>query len=373
MRRRLLAGVIGVAIAATTTELASWAALSLLQRGPAGFLFYHPPSLTQPEYEAYLATRDPELGWPAPRDLGGRRYDASGSRHVPAFPTPGNECVTLYGDSFTYSTDVDHVDAWGNVLATRLGCRVANFGVGAYGTDQAMLRFEANAADRAPVSILGFFVRDVLRNVSRYLQLDSTNLPTGFKPRFVADGGALRFLPIPRIDPAALDAFAAEPERFLQEETFLPDTRFGPVRVRPPFSITLARLVASDRVIAMLRGRPNWGDFLVPGHPSGGYEVTLGIMTRFHDDCRARGKRCLVLLFPAPSSLAHRARTGRSVLHDLMEGLSQHGIDYLDLEHGITRHLGSRPYEELLSGPNGHHYAEGDRVVATLVHEELQR
>lgn len=58
----------------------------------------------------------------------------------------------------------------------------------AYGTDQAPLRFERNVDDRAPVVILGFFVRDVLRNVSRYLRLDFTNLPTSFKPRFVVDG-----------------------------------------------------------------------------------------------------------------------------------------------------------------------------------------
>ncbi len=369
----MLAGLIGIAIAVAITELASWATLFLLRRGPAQFLFYHPPQMSRSAYESYLTIRHPELGWPAPRDIGGRKYDASGSRPVPAFPTPGNECVTLYGDSFTYSTDVEDADAWGNVLAKRLGCRVGNFGVGAYGTDQAVLRFELNTADHAPVSVLGFFVRDVLRNVTRYLHLDFTNLPMGFKPRFVPDGEKLRLLPIPRIDSADLDAFAAEPERFLEEETFLPDTRSGPVRMGAPFSLTLARLVANDRMVAMLRRRPNWSVFLEPGHTSGGYEVTLGIMTRFRDDCRARGKRCLVVLFPAPSSIAYRARTGRSILHELMAGLSEREIDYLDLEPGIMRQLGSRPYGELLSGPDGHHNAEGDRVVAALVHDELVR
>lgn len=40
------------------------------------------------------------------------------------------------------------------------------------------MRFERNASDRALVVGLGFFVCDVQRNVSRYLQLDFTNLPT---------------------------------------------------------------------------------------------------------------------------------------------------------------------------------------------------
>ena len=99
--------------------------------------------------KAYLSTRDPVTGWPgtAPSD----RHDPSGSRPVPAFPTPGEERVWLYGDSFVYANEVDDADAWGNQLSLKLNRRVANFGIPGYGTDQAYLRFKNTANDRAGV------------------------------------------------------------------------------------------------------------------------------------------------------------------------------------------------------------------------------
>ena len=79
-------------------------------------------------------------GWPTIDALKTEHYDALCSRPSPAFPKPGNECITLYGDSFTYGEEVDHEDAWSNRLAERIGCHVGNYGVGGYGSDQALLR-----------------------------------------------------------------------------------------------------------------------------------------------------------------------------------------------------------------------------------------
>ena len=105
--------LLSVLLAVIVLEASAYVAVRILAGGRAAFLFYRPPSLTRAKYEEYLAIRDPELGWPAPRDIDGRRYDASGSRRVPAFPEPGRECVSLYGDSFTYSDEVGDADAWG--------------------------------------------------------------------------------------------------------------------------------------------------------------------------------------------------------------------------------------------------------------------
>ena len=79
---------------------------------------------------------------------------STGARFSPAYPEPGNECVTLYGDSFTYGVGVREEYAWGNTLAERLRCRVGNFGVGGYGTDQALLRFMHNPNDPSSVAVL---------------------------------------------------------------------------------------------------------------------------------------------------------------------------------------------------------------------------
>ncbi len=85
------------------------------------------------------------------------RYDSSGARPSPAFPVVGNECLSLYGDSFVYANEVDDASAWGNVLTELVRCRVGNFGVGGYGIDQAYLRFSRNTGDGASLTMLGIY------------------------------------------------------------------------------------------------------------------------------------------------------------------------------------------------------------------------
>src|SRR5262245_64847986 len=104
----------------------------------APFLAYVPPhDVTPAEYERYRRIRDDVLGWPmAYDDPRAEQFDSSGARPSPAYPTPGDECISLYGDSLVYASEVSDAEAWGNLLSQRTRCRVANFAVGGYGTDQ---------------------------------------------------------------------------------------------------------------------------------------------------------------------------------------------------------------------------------------------
>jgi hypothetical protein len=339
-------------------------------------LIYQPPEIDGNEYARYLNRRDPVLGWPAPSDHGGNKYDISGSRHIPAFPDPGGECVTLYGDSFTYSADVGHVDAWSNALSRILGCRVANFGVAGYGTDQAYLRFEMNGADVAPVSIMGFYPYDAARNLNQYRHLITGTAPLGFKPRFVLDNGEATLSPMPLVERDNWEAFQEAPGRFLRHETFLPDTPLGPARVKFPYSLSLLRAAWDERLFNVLRRRPSWSHFLERGHYSQGCKVAAAIFKKFDRLCRARDKQCFVVLFPTTSSYDYYVRTGEDSARDLIDMMEAQGIDYLNLTPELTRALGERSYCEILTDSEncfGHHNPEGDAMVARLVHEHLLR
>ena len=118
----------------------------------ANFIFYRKPDtedILKADFENYMKMRHPVLGWPSPSVFGDEQFDGSGSRWIPSFPAEDTEVVSLYGDSYTYATDVSHEDAWSNILSKMVGGRVANFGVGGYGTDQAYLRFNRNIDDHA--------------------------------------------------------------------------------------------------------------------------------------------------------------------------------------------------------------------------------
>jgi len=216
-------------------ELASAAFCRLIILNRAPFLLYRPPEIDRTAWEHYLEVRDPLLGWPTADALNSEHYDESGSRPVPAYPEPGKECLTIYGNSFTYGAEVSDKEAWGNLLAEYLKCRVGNFGVGGYGTDQALLRFEANDADTAPVSILGIYPTNVQRNVNqaRYLLMSSGN-HFYFKPRFILTNDQLRLVPIPEPRFEELDLLNGDLTRLLPHEAFLPGTDLGPQPMRFP-------------------------------------------------------------------------------------------------------------------------------------------
>ncbi len=356
-------------------ELATYTVsrMYLLERIP--FLLYVPPHIDHEEWQHYILERDPVLGWPSKGALASADHDRSGSRPVPAYPTPGDECVTLYGDSYTYGSEVSDAEAWGNVLAHRLDCRVGNFGVGGYGTDQSLLRFIGNSADTAPVSILGLFPVNMMRNVNQYRHLRTGDSPLGFKPRFVVEGDSLRLIPKPNPTFAELPHLRDDLRRLLPHEAFEPGTTVGPVPFQFPFTLTVAKLFLHGQVRSWLLDRPSWIDFLDSDHPSQARQVTTEICRRFVDECRARNKQCFLLLLPTPNSYDYYRATGRLVMEPVMEEFRKRGISHLNLTAPFAQELGQRPFAEILTNnpqPGmGHFNAEGNGMVARFVFEHL--
>lgn len=106
-----------------------------------------------------------------------------------------------YGDSFTHGDEVDNEQTWQYFLSQLTDKNVANFGVGAYGTDQSFLKlkehFEKNQG--APITILVIFEGDVTRiftNFRAFLEKD-TGIKLGFKPRFEYKNGNVHYVANP--------------------------------------------------------------------------------------------------------------------------------------------------------------------------------
>ncbi|MCH7644948.1 MAG: hypothetical protein IH974_08930 [Myxococcales bacterium] len=265
MGSALLLGIVAV-----TVELGSAASCFFL-KSRAPFLLYTPPTVSRAAWENYVKVRDPVVGWPTTDALNSDGYDASGSRPIPAFANPGKECMTLYGDSFTYASEVAHEAAWGNLLAESLGCRVGNFGVGGYGTDQALLRFESNESDVARVSILGIIPHNVLRNINQYRYLLDMRSVLGFKPRFVLAGNDLRLVPLPKPTFEELALLASNPGQLLPHEAFLPGTRLGPVPLKFPYTSSCSSshcFIARSEIgcVTNRAGEISWRGIILPRH-----------------------------------------------------------------------------------------------------------
>jgi hypothetical protein len=376
-RSRLLRALVALALTLVVAEAAAFVAVRVLA-GWRPHLFYVPDVVGREEYERYLATRDPVLGWPGPARLREPPYDAAGSRPVPAYPDPAAAptMVSLYGDSMTESLEVGDEDAWGNQLARLLGARVANYGVSGYGTDQAYLRFLANEQDHAPVVVLNHFSDGVLRNVNRWRYLISTSPQSRltFKPRFLADGEGLDPVPLPALSYDAYVACVRDGARCLEHEYFLPDDGASGIQsMRFPFLMTLLRLPDGLIFGSRLRGEPRHADVYRPDHPSAALRVTRLLLRDFVAAARARGRTPVVTIIPDGKDLEYFRAHGAWTYQPLVDALrAQDGIAVLNFGPGILARLGERSPCEVVNRCYDHFNAEGYRMLAEIAFEHLR-
>jgi hypothetical protein len=330
------------------------------------------PHVTE-SYATYAARLDPLLGWPSPAAVGSGELDASGSRITPAYPDPGKQParVSIYGDSFAWSDEVDPIHAWGNVLSGMLKGRVANFGMVGYGTDQAYLRFKTNLQDQASVVILVFSSDNIRRNVNRVRNFIIPGAQLGTKPRFIVGAaGQMEMIPLPEFNAGDYEAFIKDPSPSLPHEFFLPGGPTGLQALRFPY--TLALLKSAPMLFSLWReGTPQYFDFFKRDHPSGALTVTLAIMEAFQREAANRGKLCLMVLLPIPPDMLYFQESGKWVFQEMMSQLDRKKINYLNLGPGILTYLGSRHPCELFRDCKGHFTAEGYELMAKLVYNSL--
>ena len=104
---------------------------------------------------------------------------------------PARDAVVLVaGDSYTHGDEVADSESFPAQLERILQVPVANFGVGGYGPEQALLKLEGliDRFPRARVVVLAIAYEDVGRMVNSYRPVFvSTSIPFGLKP-YVLDG-----------------------------------------------------------------------------------------------------------------------------------------------------------------------------------------
>jgi hypothetical protein len=311
---------------------------------------------------------DSGLGW-APRpgarspdgmsrvDLGGIRSDGE----TPLAPRPGVLRIAIFGDSFTFGDEVRQDETWGAALERALAARgvaaeVLNFGVNAYGMDQAYLRWRACGQSYHPaVVLLGFQPEDVLRNLNvfRPLYFMGSEVPLS-KPRFIVRDGALTTVNVPAILPdrmlGALAAIAAEP--LLEHERF-----FTAFEHRWWMRNKTAALVAT--LLADVWTSPFHLD-------DEAHDLAKRIVAAFAHDVHAPGAAFLIVHLPRREDLATLHASGALWYGDLLRELDQrHTVAHP--ETAITR------LDDSMFAPRGHYAPALNRLVGEALVEPVLR
>jgi len=376
--RRLLLWLISILILLGVMESFSAIFLKFVLASTAHFLVWNPDFDASKVWAAAGGNWDDELGWPSPSDAVAPPRDRTGAKYNPDFSQSEYPCASAYGDSFVWGTDIPLADGWVEQLSRKLGCRVANYGVEMYGTDQSYVRLQRISQDEAPVTLLGIFAENIVLNVNQYRGfLGYSPSPTGLKGRFVLDGeGRLEWIHRPRIDEKGFLDFLRDPASLLPHEYLLPDTPDGPVTLRFPYTATLARFALMPRLRVRITGRPSRADFYRADHRSGALALTATLVEAFVRESEHRGKRALIVMLPGASSFRARAESGQPEYAPLIAALATRKIEVFDPIRALLSALGQRSYCELYIAPadcNGHFGIEGSRIVADVVMAELRR
>jgi hypothetical protein len=373
--RRLAMWLLMLALVGSVIEGLALASYRFIVVPRVGLLIWNPDiAQVRAAFAAEPAPADEELVWPLdptapPRDRSGAKLNAD-------YPTPGGACISAYGDSFIWGDDVPPADGWIEQLSRRIGCRIANYGVGGYGTDQAYLRFRKTAADEAPVVILGIFPENLMRNVNQYRSfLGWTLQPSFLKGRFILDpDGKLAWIPRPHLGLDEVTALHRTPAAVVPHEYLLPDSRDGPVTLRFSYTLALARVALLPGLRETLLGKPLWSDYFRDSHPSAALPLTVALAEAFARESDRRGKRPLVIILPSASSFRAQARYGAFEYGPLLAALSAKRIDVIDGGNALLAALGGGNYCMLFAMPDscsGHYGRDGGGLLATVVRDAL--
>jgi hypothetical protein len=267
--------------------------------------------------------------------------DAAGRRRAPDRPPPESNAVRLaaFGDSFTFGGDVADRDAYPEALA-RLdpGIDVANYGVPAYGLDQAFLRYlKERRAARSQVVIIGFLSENICRNVSVFRPFYNPNtvFPLA-KPRYLLGDRGLRLLRNPLPAPESYRRLLANPAESLAEM----GRNDAYYRTRPharPWdgsaTVRFVKLAAAQLAPTSREGC--YGD-------DEAFAITTRLFSLFYETALRDGAQPVILIFPAREEVTGWRSDRRKRYAPLLSFLGGKGyrvVDAMAVFDGAGRNL----------------------------------
>lgn len=361
------------AIAASLVLLAiesiSYFAIQVLSE--AG-LSYNPSQITQ-QYSDYLTKRDDYLGWPSSKQfLKNNHFASDGSRIDSHYEPDVKPCISLFGDSFTWGDGVPDEKAWGAVLSSKLGCRVANFGVSGYGTDQAYMRYDS-MVPQGDVVFLNHLSENIIRNVNQFRNLIYPGHEFALKPRFMLDEVGIRYIAIPAIDSDRVQYFLHNPDGFLKYEWFLPGGKSGISMVTFPYSLNLAyTILINYHIRAKLADVPRHLEFYDPEHGSGALPLTERIIDHFVTEAQSRGQLPIITIIPTCEDLKYQKQHGSFPYRALTTYATSRGYKLIDFGESLSQRLNGVDPESLYINCHGHFNEKGYGYLADISYDYLK-
>ena len=326
----------------------------------------------------FRITFDGPLGWvmgpPAVNSAGMRD-----SREYSLTPAPGFVRMSAFGDSFTYGSDIPLEATWEKQIGKLApSLEVLNYGVEAYGFDQAYLRYLELGADYHPSAVLiGYLSENINRDVNVYRPFYTSMYRDWLlsKPRFILSGGNLVLVPNPL---PAIDDY----ERLLRNDAavlgelgrndyfYRHNYNYGRFDFSP--SVRLGKLFWRELDQSVLHPifRP---DGIYDIH-SEAYTVTVKLFDAFYRKVLDNGALPIIVLFPSRTD-QQRSREGKVRSYQpMIEYFRGKGYRFIDTLKALEPHRSEYTLDQLsMLNSWGHFSQVASGIAARYMLEQLRQ
>ena len=336
--------------------------LPLLYRRYAGYfrLSITAASVNRDNAQRFFSSKtfDPELGWD--NQPTARNYVATKQYLAQA-----------YGDSFVHGDEVGLDDTWQAHFERLTGEAILNLGVGGYGLDQAVLKFEKYARHSPTrIAILGLYNQAFRRALSYHAYYYfGPNFTFTFKPIFVKRDGQFEVIRPPCTDAACFMEVLSNPNHEVWQwlahyDYWYQINKEKPV---PGFPHTIKYMRVLPKILRARLGQPGAENYFVNADS---LAVVEYLIERFVYDSRDIGMTpvCVVLYSPADLQVI---KDGIRLDDEILKFLAARGILYVDTAQYILAHYRHDDRFQALSAPQGHLNGRGNLMVAEALAQGL--
>lgn len=310
----------------------------------------------------------PTLGWALKKGYQSEmnRINAAGfrsDREYSATPPDGKIRIATFGDSFTYGDEVANEDAWQEqMMKGKSDLEALNFGVGAYGLDQAFLRYRQDGIGYRPhMVMIGFMSENIARNVNVFRPFYFPNTASPLtKPRFKIEKDTLTLLENPVQELGRYEDLLSSPETFLplignEDYWFRTKYKRGRFDILP--SVRLYKVVRYELFTERLIKKGVYND------GSEAFRVTVKIFDSFVKKVLQERSLPVILLFPTKGDVMIHRGSEKKMYAPLVDYLKERNYPYLDLMDAFQ---GQGRYNKVDDLFLTYHYSPlGNRLVAT--------
>ena len=343
-------------------------------------LFYDRTDVSVKRIDYWLSNSfDAELGWNLPKN----EQNNLGARRIQDYPLKDKYKIKIFGDSFVYGSEVKIEDTFAAQVESMTGWDCLNYGVGSYGTDQALLKYK-NSSVPTDYVILEILSENIGRVVSYYqaFYMREWSPP---KPRFVKQGDHMVLLPSPVINRE--DAYKLLDKNFVNQlkaddywSQYYEKILQAPARLKWPASIMIIKHwpFFYERIALELKRMISPSFSVEAGkykysHLYQSQTEALEIMKYIVDEfvrlARERGERPVIVMFPDQFSMDLVTKYNQLIYSPLQEYIDSQGYNYIDFSVSFR----NQDYSEFYNYYNGHYSSRGNHFVARELVNFIQK